>query len=204
MGLREKKRDATRKALIEAAARLFAEREYDTVTVDEIAALAEVAKGTVYNYFTSKEEMAAALANDLFRQGLSVVDELLAAGQTPLDILHTLFIAGANWAEQNPRLSHVTLSHVLRQAFVSPHLRDQVEGYNSLFDLSLRLIEMGQSTGQIRSDVAAIEMAQMLALLYPQTLWLWTAKPEGEPLSARMERCLQICLEGMAMKEGKS
>ena len=176
------------------------EKEYDMVTVDEIASLVEVAKGTVYNYFPSKEDVAAALANTVFQDGSPIVEELLAQGATAIDILKTLFAAGASWAEQNPRFAQVTLSHVLRQVFSSNSAGGPVEGYSSLFSLVLRMVEMGQTMAQIRSDVAAPELAQTLALLHAHTLWAWTTTPE-EPASERMARCLRSCLEGMAVEQ---
>ncbi len=52
---RERKKRETRERIVEAATRLFSERGFDAPTVDDIAAAADVAKGTIYNYFDSKE-----------------------------------------------------------------------------------------------------------------------------------------------------
>ena len=49
-----------RERILESAARLFAEREFDLVLVDEVAANAGVGKGSVYRQFRSKEELYAA------------------------------------------------------------------------------------------------------------------------------------------------
>ena len=51
----------TRLALLEAAQRLFATRSVDGVSIDDIAREAEVAKGSLYNHFESKEDLADAL-----------------------------------------------------------------------------------------------------------------------------------------------
>jgi AcrR family transcriptional regulator len=56
-GLREKKRDRTREALLSSAARLFAERGYEGVTIAEIAEDAEVGARTFFAYFSSKEDL---------------------------------------------------------------------------------------------------------------------------------------------------
>ncbi len=57
MGLRDRKRQRTRQALISAAMRLFEEKGYEQATVAEIAAAADVSTKTFFNYFASKDEV---------------------------------------------------------------------------------------------------------------------------------------------------
>ncbi|MFE0153971.1 TetR family transcriptional regulator [Nonomuraea sp. NPDC059007] len=56
-GLRERKKRRTRRHLSQVAMALFVERGFDAVTVAEVAAAAEVAVNTVYNYFPAKEDL---------------------------------------------------------------------------------------------------------------------------------------------------
>src|SRR6266536_418512 len=57
MGLRELKKEQTRQLIAGTAWRLFADRGFDQVTVAEVAREAQVAEATVFNYFSTKEDL---------------------------------------------------------------------------------------------------------------------------------------------------
>jgi len=54
---RETKKKIKRERILEAAADLFSRKSYHEVMVEDVAKMISVAKGTVYNYFSSKEEL---------------------------------------------------------------------------------------------------------------------------------------------------
>lgn len=57
----DRRRQRTRSALIGAGQRLFATRAMEGVTIDDIVAEADVAKGSFYNHFDDKEGLASAI-----------------------------------------------------------------------------------------------------------------------------------------------
>lgn len=58
---REREREERKDSILEAAEQIFFSKGYDTTTMDEIAEKAEYAKGTLYTYFSSKEELYLAI-----------------------------------------------------------------------------------------------------------------------------------------------
>jgi AcrR family transcriptional regulator len=69
LGLRERKKQRTRQLIADTARGLFAERGFEAVTVAEVARASEVSEATVFNYFSTKE--------DLFYSGLEAFEENL-------------------------------------------------------------------------------------------------------------------------------
>jgi AcrR family transcriptional regulator len=80
-GLRERKRAHSRATTVDVAMGLFAERGYDTVTVADICAAAEIAPRTFFRYFPTKEDVLAEPA----RQMAARLTAALAAAPEELD-----------------------------------------------------------------------------------------------------------------------
>lgn len=96
---RSRKRLATRQKISDAASRLFIERGFDKVTVDEIATAADVARMTVFNHFSRKEDMFFDLDEE-GREDLRGALEKRDAGTSPIEALR--LFAHAAIIEQLP------------------------------------------------------------------------------------------------------
>ncbi len=81
-------------AIISAVNRLLAEKGFDLMTVDEVAAEVGIAKASLYKHFASKEALAAAAMVRVLEQALTVVQEEASNGGGPMARLRAV----ARWA----------------------------------------------------------------------------------------------------------
>lgn len=102
IGKREKTKAANRAAILVAARRVFAQLGYEAATVRDIIRGTELASGTFYNYFRSKEEVFEALADDGARRFRPILRLARAHARGFQDYLHSAFIAYFRFiAEEN-------------------------------------------------------------------------------------------------------
>jgi AcrR family transcriptional regulator len=83
LGLRERKKQQTRRAIADAAKRLFLERGFEQVSVAEVARAADVSEQTVFNYFPTKEDLVYERMDTFEHELLAAVRER-PAGESPL------------------------------------------------------------------------------------------------------------------------
>src|SRR5213595_3225413 len=88
---RQRKKDAARSLILATAIELFSTHGIDEVTVEQIADAADVGKGTIYNYFQTKEDIVVAFIVDLERQVQARLSRFTASGAS-LDSILTVFI----------------------------------------------------------------------------------------------------------------
>jgi AcrR family transcriptional regulator len=158
-GLRERKKQQTREAIARAAADLFTERGFESVTVDDVATAAEVARATVFNYFPTKEAM-------LFDRDAEAEAAIVAAirDRSPGTSLVDAFRGHTRefWTRLAGVLEHGPLPHgfweIVQQ---SPSLRDAAE---AMFARHARAAagEIARELGRPDDDPVADAIARAL------------------------------------------
>lgn len=128
-----KKRERTRRCLVEAALRLLACKEAGGITLLEIAAEAEVSNGTIYNYFRTRDEVLEAVSitlADEFSDAISALSLDVHSGAQRLAIGVRMFIRRAAedhpWANALLRIIH--LDQAMRSRLADRVLNDLREG----------------------------------------------------------------------------
>src|SRR5262245_50808496 len=82
---------ATRERILDAAQRLFAGQGFESATTRDIAREAEIAAGTLFNYFPTKEAIALCLVSAAYAQAADRLGADLARKADPLTLEEELF-----------------------------------------------------------------------------------------------------------------
>ena len=83
---REQMHQAREDAIIQAVNRLLAEKGFDAMTVDEVAAEVGIAKASLYKHFSSKDDLAAAAMVKVMLRAVAFLDNL-DTSERPIDLL---------------------------------------------------------------------------------------------------------------------
>ncbi|HRP12326.1 MAG TPA: TetR/AcrR family transcriptional regulator [Terricaulis sp.] len=103
-GKRERAKAANREAILAAARRVFAQLGYEAATVRDIIRGTDLASGTFYNYFRSKEEVFEALAGDGARRFRPILRAARESATHFEDYLYDSYLAYFQFLLQENRL----------------------------------------------------------------------------------------------------
>lgn len=172
---RERRVAARRTLILEAAARLFAEKGFHRTTTKDIAEAADVSEGTLYNYFENKDEMLMGIMTllvDAQRMDLRLTDGL------PVDARHFLMAMLENRREMVEQKGEM-LQSVLSEILVNPDLRQRY--YQQLI-----LPVLGLLTGHLQArsqmgQIKPVDAALVSRILVGLTTGLFVLEVLGDP-----------------------
>ena len=146
-------------AIIETVNRLLAEKGFEAMTVDEVAASVGIAKASLYKHFPSKEDLAAAAMVRVMQRAQAFIKTLQPAA-TPLDNIRAV----ARWtmevklAGQMPSLPSQNSS--LRATLIAN--ADYMDGLMEVSDTLGAWVEAAQKAGTLNPKLPAIAVLYTL------------------------------------------
>ena len=132
-----------RQHILDAAYIVFSRKGFHRATVDEIIALADTGKGTVYNYFVNKEQLFYTLIKERSVPFHEKLNAILVADKGPLEKIYSLSGVFLNFYSANADLWRV-LMHEIRafgEVSHSAFNEEQLEKYRKNFENTLNVLE---------------------------------------------------------------
>jgi AcrR family transcriptional regulator len=183
-----------RRAILDAAVRVFARNGFHTSRVGDVAVEAGVAHGLLYHYFPSKEELLATIFRDTWRALLEALREVEESDEPAREQLRKVAAIVLRTWRREPDLVRVIVREVAR----GPQLTREIDEIGQAMDAIERIVARGQERGELRSDVDARLAAVILygALDEILTGWVLGQLPDREEDVARAERAVVDVVAG--------
>jgi AcrR family transcriptional regulator len=174
---RERKKAAVRAHILTTAIELFSQHGIDSVTVDQIADAADIGKGTVYNYFSTKEDIVVAFMVDFETRVQAKVRRLVASKGS----LESILAGFIRFQFQMKKPYHQFVRVFLGQMFLRTEqfIPYMVEMQKTI-DPPLEALFRGlQQRGLIRRDVSVPDLILIFKTIHLGLTALWAV--EGPP-----------------------
>ena len=163
-GIREQKKTETRKAILDAAVRLFAEKGFAQTSMEALAREAGIGKATIYGYFSTKNEIFLAYCEEEIDYAFSVLEKKQDEAAPLIEQLVALMLGQLTYVTSNR-----DFGRIFAREIVFPD--DRTSGASRDLDMHYitrltAVLARGQSRGELPGDCDLLLMMGHLHALY--------------------------------------
>lgn len=181
---------AKKKLLFDAAIELFNEKGYDHTTMDDIAEKADVGKGTIYEYYSSKTDFIKEAYHYYITPNEEILEIYYNNNYSPIEKIKILLVKlieeFVNEQKINKVILNIWLEGSSKKIYPKINLKKVYSQTRQMID---SLLEEAKSKGQVRSDLPKYTSSIILGMYEGLTLQLMAdpklANPEdlGEAIA---------------------
>jgi TetR/AcrR family fatty acid metabolism transcriptional regulator len=162
MRVNDQVKTETRRALLDAGARAFAEHGYHRTNIDRVSESAGLAKGTVYNYFPSKRAIFIAALREACALASESADAIADSASTA-ELLEAFVAGNLAWASE-----HVALALLLARERIGGDREAReliLEATTPCIQKLTTILQVGSERGELQLDARPREVALTFLVL---------------------------------------
>ena len=195
-GIRQIKKQETRKAIMQAAMTLFSEKGFDKTSIEEVAKAAGIGKGTIYGYFQTKSDILHAYCEDELE---CLRHELTTNADREIPILQqmmNIYLPEFNKLTENREFARLFMQQTTfpRDVDLDKHL----EHDDNYFKLLFPLFQKAQERGELRKDLDLLYITGHFYGLYLLLVSSWfSGRIQTEEAEEALHTLFLQALEGL-------
>lgn len=187
--------------IIQAALELFSAKSFKEVTVSEIAERAGVAVGTVYEYFSNKEDLYFSIPKKTAKYFNEQLKLHLEGLFSPTEKIRKYIWFYLYFFKINPIFTELLLMELrVNKNFFS---RKHQYGLSEATTEILEIIKEGQQLGEIRKDISPFLIRHMIMGMLEHITTYWLLKGKQSDLVAFSQDAAALILSGISTKQDK-
>ena len=173
---KEREKEQRRNDIINSARKFYADKDFDEVSMDEIAEDIGLGKSTLYNYFKNKEALYFAIQLRGIHIWIEMVKKEVKNGNTGLEKLKLYINATREFSKNYPNCLRMLYSPTSNKQLdmdkleSSAEFKEVKELFKDLMFIGIESIQTGIDDGEIRSDVDPVEATILLSVIINGTV----------------------------------
>ena len=190
----ERKKEVTQNKIITVAVELFNQHGLEAVTMERIAEAVDIAKGTLYNYFPSKEAIINAYLQRSFRErNGDRLQQLLQLPDTRSRLIQLLSLL-LDGVQAQKEIFEAYMVFRMRQVL---SLRPvEAEQRSGLSNLVREIIVLGQKNHELRMDMPVELLQDLFEFTLIEAVKPLYMEPERFDQRQSIEQCVDLFLNG--------
>lgn len=189
------KKDLKRQQIIQAAAEVFGNSNFQNAIISEIAQKANVAEGTLYQYFKNKEDL-------FFSIPAQKTEEFCEEFNLHLQGIHDVFskVRKLIWYylyffKTNPAYARsLMLEMRVSRGFIRSETYGRIKAFT---DKVLEIIKEGQEEGRFRNDVGVYAIRELILGVLEYRVTRWLLKEEKYDLIEHYDEICDLIFNGI-------
>jgi len=193
---RNLKREETHNRLLETGLSLFVQQGYHGTGIKEVVDQADLPKGSFYTYFSSKESFGGAVVDHFALKGDERLEAVISQAKTPLEGLRRFFEISRDRLEEQDFAGGCLFGNFSNELGaqadeITPHLVRGMENRSRQF---AEILEQGQAEGQVRRDMAAGTLGDLLLNGWEGALMRAKTQRSAVPLDQFLQSYFEVML----------
>ncbi|OLN32677.1 TetR/AcrR family transcriptional regulator [Desulfosporosinus metallidurans] len=191
MKLRDKQKAEVKSALVRAGEVLFRTKGFTETTIEEITGTAGVARGTFYNYFQTKEDLALEIFYGTEELTAKQVEDFFATTSGTENQIQAIIANAVEWTLKRPELFLVTLLEKMKRGHTPEHPN------GTLFRRMItETFERGQIAGIVTRERRPQDLAHDIDGLYMVHMVRWYHYGKQDDLLSALLSAVNTYLTG--------
>lgn len=194
----ERKKEENRQKIIATAMELFRQQGFDATPMEQIAAAADIAKGTLYNYFPVKEAILDAFIKLSFKErNTERIDRMRALPDTRSRLIQVLMELMEGVAKQPVIFEKYFIYRI--QNMIA--LRQDESAHSGLISLEQAIVDLGQQSGELRTDLPQALLLALIEFAFIEVAQQYYRAPDTFKASQTIEDCVDLFMNGAASRK---
>lgn len=193
----ERKKAKTKEVIVSLAIKLFMDQGFDSTTMEQIAHEADIAKGTLYNYFPVKEAILDEFIQHSFREKnpemLQRIRQLPHSRSRMNLVLYTLM----EGIIEQPLFFKEYIAYRIKNMIAMDRAEREKSGIGPVV---MEIIRWGQTNGEIRNDLPLNLLTDFFEFIFIQVAQAFYSDPNSFQIEKTVAQYIDLFFQGTVQK----